>query len=644
VFGGGTLQYGSGITADVSPHIVNSTSSIAVDTGSNAVTFVSALASSNTGGLTKSGSGALTFSAANAYTGTTLISAGSIKLGAADRIADSSAVSVATGATFNLNSFSETVGSIAGAGTIAFGTTGTSVRTLTVGGDNTNTTYSGAFTGTSGTGAMTLTKNGTGVLTLSGNNTIAFNTTIANGTLALGHANGLGTGNIVFGGGILQYGTAITADVSTHIVNSTGAIAIDTNNNSVTYASALVSSNTGGLTKSGLGTLTLSGNNAYTGTTAINNGTLALGHANGLSSGNIVFGGGTLQYATGITADVSPHIVNSASSIAVDTNSNSVTYASAIASSNTGGLTKSGLGELTLTAANTYSGGTTVNGGTLTVSGSGTLGSTSGALTVNTGGILGIGTTNQTVGAVTLAGGTINGTGTLTSNTSFTSTGGTINANLAGTAGFTHTSGTTTLNGTIGYSGDTTVNGGTLIFNSALTSTTASIGSGATLQLAALATGSSIGTLNLNGGTLLLGAGSYSFTTINVTGASTIDFGSGTGATLSNTNFTLDAGASLTVLNWANGVDNFYVDSLSGATLDGTRSTGSLSQISFSGYASNSTGWINEGGYKKITPVPEPGTYGALFGGGALLLWFWRRRENRKIGKSGNRKTWETWV
>ena len=122
-----------------------------------------------------------TLSGANTYTGTTTMNAGTLRLGAANRLADTSAVTVAGGATFNLNNFAETVGSLAGAGNVTLGT-----GTLTTGGNNTSTTYSGVMSGTGG-----LTKAGTGTLTLSGANTYTGATNVNVGTLTLGAANRL---------------------------------------------------------------------------------------------------------------------------------------------------------------------------------------------------------------------------------------------------------------------------------------------------------------------------------------------------------------------------------------------------------------------------------------------------------------------
>jgi T5SS/PEP-CTERM-associated repeat protein/autotransporter-associated beta strand protein len=130
---------------------------------------------SGTGGLTKVGTGVLTLSGNNTYTGATTISGGTLRLGASNRIADGSAVSV-TG-TFNLNNFSETIGSLSGGGSVTLGS-----GTLTAGGNNTSTTFSGVISGTGG-----LTKTGTGTLTMTGNNAGMFTgtTTVNSGTFRI---------------------------------------------------------------------------------------------------------------------------------------------------------------------------------------------------------------------------------------------------------------------------------------------------------------------------------------------------------------------------------------------------------------------------------------------------------------------------
>ncbi|NDG11455.1 MAG: autotransporter domain-containing protein, partial [Actinobacteria bacterium] len=117
----------------------------------------------------------------NTYTGTTRVSGGTLQLGAADRIANTSALLVDTGATFDANNNADTVGSLAGAGSVSLGS-----ATLTAGGDGTSTIFSGTMTGSGG-----LTKAGAGTLTISGSPAYTGATTISAGTIALS-----GTGSL----------------------------------------------------------------------------------------------------------------------------------------------------------------------------------------------------------------------------------------------------------------------------------------------------------------------------------------------------------------------------------------------------------------------------------------------------------------
>src|SRR5260370_1164687 len=110
--------------------------------------------------------------------------------------------------------------------------------------------------------------------TYSGSTTIAAGTLNANASSALGDESA--TNTLIFTGGTLQAGGTITSP-STRGVTLTSTGLIDTNNNSVSIAGVIGGS--GGLTKSGTGTWTLSGLNTYTGVTTISAGTLALGAA-----------------------------------------------------------------------------------------------------------------------------------------------------------------------------------------------------------------------------------------------------------------------------------------------------------------------------------------------------------------------------
>lgn len=116
---------------------------------------------------------------------------------------------------------------------------------------------------------------------------------------------------------------------------------------------------------------------------------------------------------------------------------------------------------VTLSGSNAHTLGTTVNSGVLNISGVGTLGATTNALTVASG-LLDLGATSQTVGAATLTGGTISN-GTLTAS-SFGAQAGTVSAILAGAGGLTKTtSGTITLTGSNTISGAVAVNEGVLV-------------------------------------------------------------------------------------------------------------------------------------------------------------------------------------
>jgi autotransporter-associated beta strand protein len=116
---------------------------------------------------------------------------------------------------------------------------------------------------------------------------------------------------------------------------------------------------------------------------------------------------------------------------------------------------------VTLSGSNSHALGTTVSSGALNVSGVGTLGATTNALTVS-GGLVDLGTTSQTVGAATLTGGTISN-GTLTAS-SISAQAGTVSAVLAGAGGFTKsTAGTVTLTGSNTLSGAISVQEGSLV-------------------------------------------------------------------------------------------------------------------------------------------------------------------------------------
>jgi autotransporter-associated beta strand protein len=328
----------------------------------------------------------------------------------------------------------------------------------------------------SGAGALGLIKLGSNTLTLSGSNSYSGLTRINGGVLSLANSAALaGNGNITFAGGALQFTAGNNVDYSGSIVNSTSAnpISIDLNGQSVTFASGLANSNSGGLTLNSTvpgGILTLAASNGYIGKTVINGGVLSLANSAALSGGTLTFAGGTLQYTASNNVDYSNRIINSTSAgpISIDVNGQSVTFATGLASSNSGGLTLNSTlpgGTLTLAASNGYAGPTLVSGGTLllananalsrsTFDSSGTGSISFGSLTSGTfGGLQGSGNlalSNTTPAGVTL---TVGGNNISTTFSGQLSGGG--NLIKAG-------SGLLYLSGTNNYTGTTAVNGGIL--------------------------------------------------------------------------------------------------------------------------------------------------------------------------------------
>jgi autotransporter-associated beta strand protein len=122
--------------------------------------------------------GTLILSGVNTYTGPTTVAAGTLQAGSTSAFGNNSAVTVAGGAVLDLAGYSNAIGSLAGAGVV---TNSGGAATLTTGGDNTSTIFSGTIG--DGAGALALTKTGTGLLLLTGSNTYSGATLVSGGTL-----------------------------------------------------------------------------------------------------------------------------------------------------------------------------------------------------------------------------------------------------------------------------------------------------------------------------------------------------------------------------------------------------------------------------------------------------------------------------
>ncbi len=341
--------------------VVASGAAIGVDGGST-LTVTGTISGATR--LTKVGNGTLTLNTAGTWTGGTTFSAGVLRLGVATGVPTASALTF-SGGTFDLNGFSRTITSLSGSGGLMLGS-----AVLTV-----NQTIAGAFSGSiSGTGRLT--KTGAGDLRLVGANTYTGGTTVSAGSLtgdsaslqgailnnatvvfdqaAAGEYAGAMSGTGVLrktGAGTLRLSGANTYSGGTvvalgELVGTTTSLQGPITNNAAltfdqavagTFAGAITGS--GSLTKTGAGVLRLSGANTYSGGTVV-----ALGEL------------------VGTTTSLQGPITNNAA-LTFD-QAVAGTFAGAITGS--GGLTKTGAGDLRLVGTNTYSGGTTVSGGTLT--------------------------------------------------------------------------------------------------------------------------------------------------------------------------------------------------------------------------------------------------------------------------------------
>ncbi|EPF89444.1 hypothetical protein L263_02242, partial [Brucella abortus 90-0962] len=205
-----------------------------------------------------------------------------------------------------------------------------------------------------------LTKNGSGTLTLTADNTYTGGTVFAGGVVSVDKEVRLGGGDLTFNGGTLQVtGTGWTS-TSRAVSLQAGGGTFDIENAANNFAVTQGVAGAGGLTKSGSGTLTLSGANSYTGATTVSAGTLVVANDNTGGGTTTVDVGAGLQIGTGgVSGSLAGDIVNNGT-LVVD-RSNAFDLANVI--SGTGSLTKNGAGTLTLSGVNSYTGGTTVSAG-----------------------------------------------------------------------------------------------------------------------------------------------------------------------------------------------------------------------------------------------------------------------------------------
>jgi autotransporter-associated beta strand protein len=421
------------------------------------------------------------------------------------------------------------------------------------------------------------------------------------GTLVLSQANTT-SGSVSVNTGILQIGNnGTTGSIASASSIINGATIILSRTNTITQGTDFpVISGSGMIIQSGSGTTILALSNTYTGETRITAGNLRLGNASGFGSGDIRFNGGTMQYGTGITTDVSSRIKNSSSSVRIDTNGQNVDFAS-LGSTNTGGLVKSGTGILTISGSgNTYTGVNTISAGEVTFSGTYTANN---AVNVNgTNPVINISgnfTQTFTVSGVRSFQLALNSGTTATANISGSAVvsfgAGMMLGDNGGGAGTMNVSG-----GTVNTNGGTWLAGSTSVLNVSGGTFTATAGTecgGGSGTTASTITVSGTGTLNAN--SLIIGRGGANATSvINLNGG-----------TLTATGITHITTTAPTTINFNGGV----FQSLNTMTIPSTISL----VVKSSGAVFNSSGQLNIS-----SSLNTDGTGGGLVkqGAGTLAL------------------------
>ena len=355
--------------------------------------------------------------------------------------------------------------------------------------------FTGRFTNSKAGSSVPLEKIGDGTVRLSASNSHSGGTTLSAGTLLGGNNNAFGTGTLNLNAGTLAADSSTARAFTNDVViggnvtfgqagGGTGALTfsnadlgtsvrtLTVSNSSTTFVGVV--SNTGGITKAGAGTLTLSGANTYTGATTINAGTLQIGD------------GGT----TGSIASTSG--INNNGTLAYNRSDN---LSASYAISGNGNVTKAGAGTLTLFGANSYSGGTLLSAGAL----KGDTTSLQGAITNNAAAIFDAATNGTYAGVMS-------GTGTVAKSGA----------------------GTLTLTATNSYNGSTTVEAGKLVVNGAISNSAVTVRSNAVLggsgsvgstiiaNGATIAPGNSPGTLSINGDLVWSNGGNYDWEVFKV--------------------------------------------------------------------------------------------------------------------------------
>jgi autotransporter-associated beta strand protein len=602
-----------------------------------------------TAGLTKSGPGTADLGGANTYSGSTTINGGTLSVYSAGGLGNAAgAVTVNAGATLYTHSgltISRTGDVTVNGGNLT--TDNNNFGTMSVSGGNFIANNAAVLAvRLAGTGGLTV--GGVGETFLWTDSSYTGATVISSGQLTLGGVGAISSQSslqIDSGAAVNLTGAFAPTNINRTFAGLTGAgvlyggggtVTVNKTSGTDTFSGDIQGAQ--GFIKDGAGTLALVGNSSYTGTTTVNQGTLAITTGNALGStaagttvangarlllspttGNLTVGnealtisgtgasGWVLRSATGantwggkVTLATDSIIqAASGSSLALDVaTGDAVDLASFTATFNgagthlindpvvgTGGVTKAGSGILTLTGNSTYSGATTVSLGTLSIGSGGTSGSITGDIVNNASLIF-----NRS-DALTYSG----------------SIGGSGGLSKAG-------DGMLTLTGNSGYAGATAVDVGGLLVNGVHTG----------VGLVSVASGARFGGDGSLGGDLTLGVQAQfvfnSAATLDVAGAVTLDNSFSVGSLVS---------ANGSAIDWGSIADGTYTLINTTSTFNNISNFGAGNAADIGG---GRTAYFQNGSLQLVV-VPEPSTFvmlGCIAACGGLLL---RRRRASVAGQ-----------
>ena len=404
-----SIATSSGVQADGTFDISNTTAGASITSlsGAGSVTLgsqvlgITAGAGTFTGVISGTGgiivtNGTEVFTGANTYTGGTQVSGGTLQIGAGST----------TGSI---------VGDVTTSGVFAY--------------DHSDTvTFSNTITGIGGFSQL-----GTGTLILTNTNTYTGATNIAAGVLQLSSTGSISSSSQVTVTGILDIsntnGTAIKS------LQGAGTVSLGSQTLTLTSASGTFSGviqGSGGITVTG-GTQTLTGLNTYTGATLVSGGVLRLG---GTAVSNNITDNATVSFFA----------------------SNPVAMTGVI--SGNGQVTQTGNGVTTISAVQTYTGATTISLGTLALSGTGSIATSSNVEDDAIFDISGVNGSGATISSLSGSGTVQLGSQTLT----LSNSAGSFAGNFVGTGGIVLAAGNETLTSASTFTGSTTIAAGATMF------------------------------------------------------------------------------------------------------------------------------------------------------------------------------------